>query len=202
MMAVRIRNAVPGDVRRLAAVGRQAFLDAYGGTATRVDLERHVVQCFSETAIRLEMHRPTVRYALAGEGRTCAGMMKVRSDEVPPRLPSANAIEIQQLYVATEFQRKGAGGRLLDHAIRAARRGRKDGLWLSAWREADWAIGFYRRHGFESLGEIPFLLGETEYTDYLMWLPLTRESAATVNERSARRDAPRRGRRNEPRWPS
>jgi GNAT superfamily N-acetyltransferase len=54
---------------------------------------------------------------------------------------------IRHAYVAPGRQRKGIGGALLAHASSAA----TQPLLVGTWADADWAIGFYRRHGFELL---------------------------------------------------
>jgi GNAT superfamily N-acetyltransferase len=54
---------------------------------------------------------------------------------------------IRHAYVAPGSQRKGIGGALLEHASSAA----TQQLLVGTWATADWAIRFYRRHGFELL---------------------------------------------------
>ena len=52
---------------------------------------------------------------------------------------------IRHAYVLPGSQRHGVGGALLEHLRRMSRRR----LLVGTWAAADWAIGFYRRHGFE-----------------------------------------------------
>ena len=52
---------------------------------------------------------------------------------------------IRHAYVATEAQGQGVGGALLSHLL--ARTDRP--ILLGTWADAGWAIGFYRKHGFE-----------------------------------------------------
>ncbi|MEA2406907.1 MAG: hypothetical protein QOE69_1026 [Thermoleophilaceae bacterium] len=54
---------------------------------------------------------------------------------------------IRHAYVAPDHQRRGIGGALVDELKSdAARR-----MLVGTWAAADWAISFYRRHGFELL---------------------------------------------------
>jgi GNAT superfamily N-acetyltransferase len=55
---------------------------------------------------------------------------------------------IRHAYVAPASQRRGIGGILLEHVAGAAERP----LLVGTWATADWAIAFYRRHGFEPVG--------------------------------------------------
>ncbi len=52
---------------------------------------------------------------------------------------------IRHAYVRPGRQRGGIGGALLDHIAQRAERPMLVGTWASA----EWAIAFYRRHGFE-----------------------------------------------------
>ncbi|HEY3189170.1 MAG TPA: GNAT family N-acetyltransferase [Solirubrobacteraceae bacterium] len=52
---------------------------------------------------------------------------------------------IRHAYVSPRSQRHGVGGALLEHLTgRSTRR-----ILVGTWAAADWAIRFYRRHGFE-----------------------------------------------------
>jgi GNAT superfamily N-acetyltransferase len=61
--------------------------------------------------------------------------------------PLSDVDLIRHAYVAPGSQRKGVGGALLEHVASAATRR----ILVGTWAAADWAIGFYRRHGFELL---------------------------------------------------
>ena len=52
---------------------------------------------------------------------------------------------IRHAYVAPCHQRRGVGAALLEHLAEASTRR----MLVGTWAAASWAIGFYRRHGFE-----------------------------------------------------
>lgn len=52
---------------------------------------------------------------------------------------------IRHAYVSPESQGRGVGSSLLDHLARSTR-GR---MLVGTWAAAEWAVRFYRRHGFE-----------------------------------------------------
>src|SRR5438132_13438307 len=54
---------------------------------------------------------------------------------------------IRHAYVAPGSQRRGVGGALLEHLMRSTTRRTLVGTWAAA----EWAIRFYRRHGFEQV---------------------------------------------------
>jgi len=52
---------------------------------------------------------------------------------------------IRHAYVSPASQRQGVGGALLEHLAGSATRR----MLVGTWAAAEWAIAFYRRHGFE-----------------------------------------------------
>jgi GNAT superfamily N-acetyltransferase len=55
---------------------------------------------------------------------------------------------IRHAYVRPGSQGRGIGGALLEHLMRSAPRR----VLVGTWAAAEWAIRFYRRHGFEHVG--------------------------------------------------
>jgi GNAT superfamily N-acetyltransferase len=54
---------------------------------------------------------------------------------------------IRHAYVSPELQGRGIGSALLEHLTASATRR----MLVGTWAAAEWAIGFYRRHGFVSV---------------------------------------------------
>jgi GNAT superfamily N-acetyltransferase len=54
---------------------------------------------------------------------------------------------IRHAYVSPDSQGRGIGSALLEHLARANTRR----ILVGTWAAADWAIRFYRRHGFEQV---------------------------------------------------
>jgi GNAT superfamily N-acetyltransferase len=54
---------------------------------------------------------------------------------------------IRHAYVSPASQGRGVGGVLLEHLTRSTERR----MLVGTWAAADWAIRFYRRHGFEQV---------------------------------------------------
>jgi GNAT superfamily N-acetyltransferase len=56
---------------------------------------------------------------------------------------------VRHAYVRPDVQGEGVGRRLLEHLLASAERP----LLVGTWAAAEWAIRFYRRNGFEPVGE-------------------------------------------------
>jgi len=170
---LEIRRATKSDAQELSALSSQVFLSAYGGTAPESDIANHARLYFSEAVVSTEILRDDVSYLMAVDGQRCAGMLKIRESDLPDVLRGQSVLEVQQLYVSLDFQRRGVGGLLLDAAVAETRERGIGGIWLSAWADADWAMNFYTRYGFKSLAEIPFMMADTEFVDHVMWLSVS-----------------------------
>jgi len=57
---------------------------------------------------------------------------------------------IRHAYVLPASQGEGVGGALLEHLMEKAERP----VLVGTWAAAEWAIGFYRRHGFEQVSPV------------------------------------------------
>jgi GNAT superfamily N-acetyltransferase len=75
-------------------------------------------------------------YEDGGELLGIMGMQRVRDVDL-----------IRHAYVSPEHQGHGIGGRLLEHIASSATRR----MLVGTWAAAEWAIRFYRHHGFELL---------------------------------------------------
>jgi GNAT superfamily N-acetyltransferase len=61
--------------------------------------------------------------------------------------PVKDVVLIRHAYVLPERQGEGIGGALLAHLIGTTDRP----ILIGTWATAEWAIGFYRKHGFETV---------------------------------------------------
>ena len=62
--------------------------------------------------------------------------------------PVRDVVLIRHAYVVPARQREGIGAALLEHLTRSTERP----VLVGTWAAAEWAIRFYRRHGFELVG--------------------------------------------------
>ena len=62
--------------------------------------------------------------------------------------PVRDVVLIRHAYVEPQSQGRGVGGALLEHLMSAT----TQPVLVGTWAAAEWAIAFYRRHGFEPVG--------------------------------------------------
>jgi GNAT superfamily N-acetyltransferase len=91
----------------------------------------------SEEALRRE-RQAGVAFSGIRDGGALLGVMGIQ--------PVADVVLIRHAYVAPQAQGRGIGSRLLDHLVSSTDKP----VLIGTWAAASWAIGFYRRHGFET----------------------------------------------------
>ena len=166
---IEIREAGLDDVSTLSAVGHTSFRTAYEEWTETDDLIEHLDAFFSEEAIRKEIQLPGHYYLIALNNGDPAGFVKIRENTRPEEVPATRALELHQVYVMPDQQRYGIAGRMIEAAARLAGDKAADGIWLTVWKDAPWAVNCYRKYGFEEVGVTEFKLGQTVFTDFLMW---------------------------------
>jgi ribosomal protein S18 acetylase RimI-like enzyme len=75
--------------------------------------------------------------------------------------------------VVQEYLGKGAGRELMNAALNEARYLGCDCVWLGVWEKNQRAIDFYKKWGFEEVGNHTFHLGKEAQNDLVMMLELT-----------------------------
>jgi ribosomal protein S18 acetylase RimI-like enzyme len=171
--SISIREAGVDDVAALSAIGHASFHAAYEKWSEPDDLVAHLEDFFSEVAIQASMGLAGCCYLLAFNGDVAVGFTKIREGTQPDEIPVARALELHQVYVMPDQQRFGIGGRLIDAATRYAYEQSAEGVWLTVWEGAPWAVNCYRKYGFEQVGTIDFKLGQATYNDLVMWRSVT-----------------------------
>jgi GNAT superfamily N-acetyltransferase len=167
-----VRIAGADDSGAISDIGLNSFREAYEHTCAPDDLILHLDEFHTETAVVAQMGCPGNDYLIAENGGQPAGFAKVRESLALPEVPATRLIELHQLYVQPDQQRFGLGGYLLEAVLNYVRGKGAEGVWLSAWEEATWAVNFYHKHGFATVGATDFRLGNTVYIDLLMWKPV------------------------------
>lgn len=94
--------------------------------------------------------------------------MKVNVGDAQKEHLKENALELQRIYLRSNFQHKGLGNVLFDYAEKIARDEKKDYMWLGVYEKNINAQHFYKRHGFKRVGQHVFQVGDDLQIDWLL----------------------------------
>lgn len=161
----------PADAGRLAALGRQTFVETFGGMYDPADERAFLEQVYSESAIRAELLDPRLDFRVLEQDGEWLGFVKIGALSVPVTDADPSALELRQLYLLRPYTGKGLGRVLMDWAdAEFARRG-ASGVYVSVFSGNLRAIRFYERRGFQKTGEYGFRVGNHVDREWIMYRP-------------------------------
>jgi diamine N-acetyltransferase len=170
-----LRPALPDDAPALAALGRDAFVAAFGQVYDPADLATFLDEVHDVDAVAGEITDPSIMHRLAedpGAG-TLIGFVKLKQPGWYGEYSDAtNPISLGQLYTAPQRTGQGIGAALMEWAIGEARALGCDAIQLSVWSENTGAQAFYQRYGFAKIADIDFWVGNHRDDEFLYELRL------------------------------
>lgn len=171
---VDVFRAQAADAARVAAIGRDSYLDHFRDAwPDPRALEHWLAEQFDVAAIAAEITSQSLTYLLA-ETRDLAvvGFAKVWHALALPVAPFTTGASLQKIYLRAAALGGGAGGALLDGVIDAAQTSAARFVWLDVLQSNARAIAFYRRRGFTVCGERLFQAGDSHLPMAVMRLEL------------------------------
>jgi ribosomal protein S18 acetylase RimI-like enzyme len=172
--AFAIRRCTTSDADTVASLGARLFAETYGPTHPEPELSRYLARSFSAEGIREAISDGDVSMYLVQDslGIPLAYAHLRATSDPPAGVDGGNPFEIVRFYVDAVCQGRGVGAALMEACLRDATERGADVIWLQVWKEAPWAVGFYRRMGFSVVGSAPFYFGDQVGDDHIMSRPL------------------------------
>jgi ribosomal protein S18 acetylase RimI-like enzyme len=165
---VRIRRATIDDAGVLAAFARRTFDETFAAQNDPGKLTAFLDSTYGAEQQREELEDPGWVTLFAEEDGELSGFVQVRDGPPPPCVATPAPLELGRLYVDRRWQGAGIAGALMEGAVAVAIERGARSLWLGVWEENPRAIAFYRRRGFDVVGEQVFTLGGDPQTDWVM----------------------------------
>ena len=162
------RNARSEDAGALAAFSRDTFVDTFGHLYPSEDLQAFLAAKYGPEIQRAEIADASVRYRLALRGGAIVGYCKSGPLALEVDPAPLKALELHRLYVANAVKGQGVAQALTEDALNWARGQGAQAIYLSVWENNRRAQAFYRRYGFEHVGEHGFMVGRVRDRD-LIW---------------------------------
>ena len=96
------------------------------------------------------------------------GYFKINIHQAQTDIKDSDGMELERIYVLSEFQGNGHGRYMIQAAKEHARCKHKSYLWLGVWKKNKDAVRFYQENGFRIFGEHPYYIGNDRQMDWLM----------------------------------
>ncbi len=175
-MNISIRHADISDLKIVCALGITTFYEAYCLQDDSRDLAKYVLESFSSEQIEKELSNKDSTFFIAEADGCAVGYAKLRENAPAECLRDEKAIEIQRIYILEKMKGKRVGDALMQKCFDEARRRNYETVWLGVWERNLDAQNFYRKYGFEKVGELYFPYGDTTGTNYVLKLDLNCKS--------------------------
>lgn len=162
------RRATISDSRLLAEVGAETFSDSFAVDNTPENMAAYLAESFSPAKQAQELADPASRFLIVESRDFTVGYARLKFGGAPDVVAARRPVEIVRFYARRPWIGKGVGAHLMRACLDEARREACDVIWLDVWERNPRAIAFYRKWGFEGIGEQEFQLGEDLQRDLLM----------------------------------
>lgn len=170
-----IHPATRTDAGVLAELAAATFVETFGHLYPPADLTAFLAEARCAARYARLLDDPTVFVGLVMTGEHAAGGQGIAAGYVVAggcKLPVANlepsAGEIRELYLRAGQQNRGLGSRLLTSALAWLGTRQRAPIYLGVWSGNSGAQRFYRRFGFEKIGEHDFPVGRQKDREYIL----------------------------------
>ena len=168
MNSINITRASHDNLAVVQQIGRETFFETFAEANTEEDTKKYLAENFSDAKLTAELSNPGSQFFIAWDGENPVGYLKVNSDKAQTELQDSTSMEIERIYVKSDYHGKKVGQLLYEKALEEAQLQQKTYLWLGVWEENPKAIRFYEKNGFVAFDKHIFKFGEDEQIDVMM----------------------------------
>jgi diamine N-acetyltransferase len=165
---IHIVKAKPADMAQLRQLAIETFTDTYAAKNDPIEFAKYLEQAFEENSFMAHIHNTDIQYFIAIQGLKWVGYIKLNCNDAQTEPEGTTAIELERIYVLSEFKGQKIGQKLIERAMEIGKSLGKNYLWLGVWEQNPEAIAFYEKMGFTVYGTHVFTIGNENQTDYMM----------------------------------
>ncbi|PZL74234.1 GNAT family N-acetyltransferase [Enterococcus plantarum] len=165
---IEIKKISLNDLVALQTLSIKTFTDTFAKDNTPEDLKEYLDQAYTEEKLTSELQNKQSEFYFIYSDDQLAGYLKINVNDAQTETIEEDALEIERIYIDSDFKRLGLGKMLYTKAIERAKELNKTAIWLGVWERNFSAMKFYRKMGFTQVGAHSFFMGEDEQTDLIM----------------------------------
>lgn len=148
-------------LERLLPVARRMFTDTFAHLYEPAAFEQFCYDVYRPGgSMSADFGLPEVRWQIAMYDHEPIGYAKLTPLRAPAPDPAERSLEMQQLYVVSEWHGTGVANRLASWVLETARAEDAEELYLTVFDHNERAKRFYTRLGFVVIGRCTFQLGD------------------------------------------
>ena len=164
MNTIEVRLAKKEDAQFIALLGRITFTETFGHFfRDQKDLIDYYNLTFSVQKIEDGIKKPNNIFWIAFVNRLPVGYAKLKLYSNSEFIESKDVCQLQKIYVLKDFLSMKIGFGLQDLLLKKAKELNFNKVWLSVLNSNERAINFYKKNGFEKIGNHDFQIGKENF---------------------------------------
>ncbi|WP_242086540.1 GNAT family N-acetyltransferase [Aestuariivivens sediminis] len=164
MNNIEIRLATKKDAQFIALLGRITFTETFGHFfRDEQDLLNYYNSTFSVEKIENGIEKSNNVFCIAFANRLPVGYAKLKLNSKSEFIDTENTCQLQKIYVLKDFLSKKIGFELQNLLLKKAKELEFTEIWLSVLNSNERAISFYKKSGFEKIGNHYFQIGKENF---------------------------------------
>ena len=172
MENIQIVAVSPQEVLQLQQISIKTFSQTFAEINTEENMTKYLKESFSIEQLEQELNNELSYFYFAKWNDQIIAYMKLNTGEAQKEALGQKSLEIERIYVLSDFHGKKVGQVLYNKAIEVAQAKAMDFVWLGVWEKNSKAIAFYTKNGFVQFDQHVFMLGDDQQLDLLMKLNL------------------------------
>ncbi|PQJ73229.1 GNAT family N-acetyltransferase [Polaribacter butkevichii] len=168
---IKIVKASIEHAELIAEIGKKAFLESHGHSASVEDMNSFISKTYNKTSISKEFKNIKTQYHIIYVDDKVAGFSKIELNSANKDIDDLNVTKLDRIYLLKKFYGQKLGTKLLDFNIQLSKKHHQKGIWLAVWVENLRALNFYTKRGFMIVGKYNFKISETKSNpNHIMFL--------------------------------
>jgi diamine N-acetyltransferase len=156
-----IIKATIKDLPVLAEIGRQSFIESHGHSAPVKDIDEFVAIRFNENNLAIELSDPSTIFHIIYQDDEPAGYSKIMLNTGHPDIQIPNLTKLERIFLLQQYYGTSLGNQLFRFILDLSKSYQQSGMWLYAWTENTRALNFYKKNGFEVIGDYQYKISAT-----------------------------------------
>jgi len=166
-----IVKATTADTPLIVRVATASFIALHESRMPATDLASYVSTKLTIPVIEEELNNPANMFHIIYYNEQPAGYSKIIFDTPCPLIKSTAVTKMERLYLLKEFYALQLGSVLFKFNSHLSRQANQAGMWLYVWIKNERAIRFYKKQGFEIIGNEDFVISPTlSNPNHIMYL--------------------------------
>ena len=165
---LEIRRANVNDAIHIALLGRITYTESHGDfIEDKQNLLDFYNTHYAVSNIRKELNDENNLFWIVFSDELPIGFAKLCLNENHANKLDKEYCKLQRLYILNDFIALKIGSQLQDLILQEAIDLNFKTIWLTAYYKNTKGIKFYKKYGFEKVGEIDFIVGDTNYPNLI-----------------------------------